>query len=216
MDCNTAQKEIGGKEILLKACEEAEYTTDGTTANITSTGHGLKIGDVVNFKAVGSINNLLTSVFYYVVAVTTNTYQVSATIGGTAIIPSAAVTDLAVDHFKSVGGLRSKSFSFQSESIDITNQESNEWKTILDLAGIRSFNVSGSGVYTAEAVFQKMFTNARNNKITCLMFIDVKSMTIFAGCFKISSLEVSGDFDAEGQYSISADSSGEIVVQNAA
>lgn len=215
MGCNTAQKEIGGKELLLKAC--IEFTALSTTNNsevLTKTAHGLKVGDLVKFSAVGTNTTLDVDVFYFVVEVpTADTFKVAATKMGTAIEADATSAVLAGDFYRSVGGLRSKSFSFNTDGIDITNQESDEWTTLLDKAGIRSFEVSGDGVYTSEQVFQAVFLNARNNKLMCLMFIDVKTSTIFEGCYKITSLEVSGDYDGEGSYSISASSSGPIRVE---
>jgi len=80
----------------------------------------------------------------------------------------------------------------------------------LDYAGIRSLSVSGSGVYTNETVFQAVRTKAYTNALTCLMFIDTVTDDIVESCFKITSLEVGGDYDAEGTYSISAESSGEV------
>jgi TP901-1 family phage major tail protein len=216
MGCNTAQNEIGGKELLLKACQLKTYTTDGTTADITSTAHGLKVGDLFSPLDVATITNLDVGVFYFVTAVTANTFQVALTQGGTAIIPDDNVTALECDVYKSLGGIRSKSLAFQAEGIDITNQESDEWKTMLNGAGIRSGTISGGGVYNNNEMFQLIEDKFFANELTCLMFIDVKTYRIYAGCFKITSLEASGDYDAEGQFSISAESSGPIARQKSA
>lgn len=215
--CNVPQNEIGGKELLLKKCIDGVVATQtgvNATTITASLAHGLKVGDVVKFKEVGANTAFNITDFYIVSAVpTTTTFKLKATMTGTDIAADAVEAALDVDFYRSVGGLRSKSFSFSSEGIDITNQESEEWKVMLDGAGIRSFSVSGSGVYTNEEVFQALFTAARTNALTCLMFIDVRKYTIFAGCFKITSLEVSGDYDAESNYSISAESSGQIDIQ---
>lgn len=212
-NCNTEQNELGGKELLLKACKEISVATVTASETLTSTAHGLVAGDVIKFRSVGANTSINTTDFYFVVApIAANTFKISANRGGTPIELDATEAALLVDAFQSLGGLRSKSFSFSSEGIDITNADSDEWKKILDGAGIRSFSVSGSGVYTNEAVFQYVFGRARGNLLTCLMFIDVKAERIYEGCFKITSMEVSGDYDAESNYSISAESSGEISV----
>lgn len=172
-----------------------------------------KIGDIVRFNEVGSLTSVILGQFYAVVEVPSPTvFKIASTLGGTAIHMNAAEVGLEVDVFCTFGGLRSKSFGFSSESVDITNGDSDEWKKILDGAGLRSFNVSGSGVYTNEEVFQAVFLAARSNLLTCLMFIEVKTGTIFSGCFKIPSMEISGDYNAESAYSMSAESSGEIEV----
>ena len=173
-----------------------------------------KKGDIVRFNTIEGLTNVTLGRFYAIVEViSTTVFKISNILGGSPLEIADAETDLEIDVFSTLGGLRSKSFSFNSESVDISSQDSDEWKKILDGAGLRSFGVSGSGVYTNETLFQKVFKDARENKLTCLMFIEVKTGTIFAGCFKIPTMEVSGDYNAESSYSMSAESSGEIVVE---
>jgi len=218
MGCNTTQNEVGGKELLLKACELGSLATTSASATITAAAaHGLKVGDLVKFQEVDTLTTFNTTSFYFVKTVPSpTTFTLSATPSGSSIVADATTSALAADLYKSLGGLRSKTFAFASEAIDITNQDSDEYKKILNSAGIRSFNVSGSGVYTNEDVFQDVFTKARANELVCLMLIDVKALRVFEGCFKITSLEVGGDYDAESNYSISAESSGTLTVFEAA
>jgi TP901-1 family phage major tail protein len=212
--CNTTQKEIGGKDLILKKCKE--YLNVGTTAtssSITVTAHGAKVGDVVKFTDVDGNTTVNVDDYYAIVEVVdANTIKVAAAPGGVAIVldDTSAVVDLLI--FRTLGGLRSKEISFSSEAVDITNVDSDEWKSMLDNAGIRSASVSGSGVYTSEVVFKEFRTEFLANTLTCLMFLDAKSKEIIEGCFKISELSVSGDYDAEGQYSMSAESSGPITI----
>lgn len=211
--CNTTQNEVGGKELLLKACEEISVAATDLSDSLTAVGHGLKVGDLVKFQSVGALTVVDDATFYIVVEVVdADNFKISATRGGTALTMDADEAALTVDGFKNFGGLRSKTFAFNSEGIDITNADSDEWSNMLDGAGIRSFSVSGSGVYTNEDVFQNVFSRARNNQLTCFMFIDVKADRLYEGCFKITSLEVSGDYNAESNYSISAESSGAVTV----
>lgn len=213
MGCNTAQNEVGGKSLLLKACVLKTVATANTSNDVTLTAHGLVVGDIIKFLEVGANTVINTTTYYFVVAVpTANTFEISATRGGAAIVMDATEASLDIDAYLTVGGLRSKSLSFNSEAIDITNGDSDEWKVTLDGAGIRSMSISGSGVYTNESVFRAVELKAMTNALTCLMFIDVKNDRIYDGCYKITSIEQSGDYDAEGQYSLSAESSGEVVV----
>ena len=211
--CNTAQKEMGGKELLLKACVDATAATTSSSTSITSTDHGLKVGDIVKFAEVGAITSVNTTTFYYVKEIVdANTFKVSATKSGAAISMDATEASLDILLFKSTGGLRSKSISMSADGVDITNEESDEWKVMLDKAGMRSFEISGSGVYNNYPVFQTLVTKFLNNELTCLMFIEVKTGRLYEGCFKLTSLEISGDYDAESNYSISAASSGAITI----
>lgn len=213
MACNTTQNEIGGKELLLKACVLIEnVTTANTSSDITKTAHGLKVGDLVKFLSVGTLTAVTVNTFYFVKEVTANTFKISATRAGVAIVMDAVESTLDIDAYKSFGGIRSKSFSFSAEGVDITNQDSDEWSVMLNGAGMRSVSVSGSGVYTNETTFQAVLTKFLANELTCLMLIETKTDRVFEGCFKITSLEVGGDYNAESNFSVSAESSGPINV----
>lgn len=222
--CNTVQNEIGGKELLLKICEDVTVATVvGTTLTLSpvlpaTTLPVIKKGDVISFADVGANTTITASTqaapkFYKVLAVLSpTTITISELTGSTAIALDAVEASLESLLFVNFGGMRSKTFSFKTDGIDITNADSDEWKTMLDGAGIRSFDISGEGVYTNNQSFQKAFKYCRENLLTCLMFIEVKSNTIFEGCFKITSIEVSGAYDGEGTYSMSASSSGQLTV----
>lgn len=212
--CNTAQNEVGGKDLILKKCKEfTAIATTATSSDITITAHGAKVGDIVKFTVVDANTTINVDDFYLVhTVVSANVIKVKATPAGAAIVmdDTSAIVEALV--FRSLGGLRSKEFSLSSEAVDITNVDSDEWKSMLDGAGVRSASMSGGGVWTNEAVFQEFFQDFLNNRLTCLALIDTKSGRIYEGCFKISELSVSGDYDAEGSYSVSAESSGPLTV----
>ena len=73
----------------------------------------------------------------------TNSFKISATVDGAAITFAAAITDLSISVFSTVGGLRTSSLSFGSDAIDGTNYGSNQWRKIIEDAGIRRMDVSG-------------------------------------------------------------------------
>lgn len=215
--CNTTQKELGGKDLLLRSCIDKTATTANADDEVTVTAHTAVVGDIIKFGAVGANTVINTTNFYFVKEVVdANTIKISSTPSGSAITMDGVATGVQIAIFKLLGGLRSKSLSFSSEAIDITSQESQEWKTMLDGAGIRSVAFSGSGVYTKQEVFGALRTAFLANQLICLMLHDTKNNEMIEGCFKISSLEISGDYDAESQYSISGDSSGPVVFFTAA
>lgn len=212
--CNTAQNEVGGKDLLLKKCKEfTAIATTATDAEITVTAHGAKVGDIVLFSAVGG-NTVINTEDFYIVReiVDANTITIKATPTGAAIVMDATSAVLEALVFRNLGGLRSKEFGLSSEAVDITNVDSDEWSSMLDGAGIRSASMSGSGVWTNELVFQEFFGDFLANRLTCLALVDAKSGRVYEGCFKITELSVSGDYDAEGTYSVSAESSGPVRV----
>lgn len=212
MECNANRQEIGGKDLLLKVCsDEQTSAVSSGDATITDVGHGLEVGDIVRFIDNGSITNLVEGDFYFVSVVeSADAFQVAATRGGVSISPNATNAALTYKSYKTLGGLRTKSGSFASDAIEVTNHGSNQWRQVLDDAGIRSMEFSGSGVYTNETLFQLVMDRTFLNQLMCMMIIDVKADQIFEGCFKVTQIEMAGEFDGESSYSISAVSAGEI------
>jgi len=190
----------------------ATNLTGGVAADndLVCADHGLSVNDLVAFSEVGAITNIDVGIFYFVVAVASGTFRISATKGGSPITPDALEASLDVKAFISVGGIRSKSFGLAAEAVDITSGDSDEWRTILDGAGQRSSSVSGSGVFTNRPGFTLIEDSFFAKSLICLMFIDVKNSKIFEGCYKVTSLEISGEYNGEGSFSISAESSGAI------
>lgn len=223
MDCNTEKNEKGGKDLLLKICVEIEGATVaiGTADDpeaILKASHGGKVGDLVYFDTVpASVSEITAGTWYFVVEVpSTGSLKIAATPGGTAIIFTDTIADLDFELYQTLGGLRSKSLSFASEGVETTNHGSNQWREYADEAGIKTFSISGEGVFTSETNFRTLETRAIANQLTCLAFVEIKTGRIYAGCFKITSLEYSGDYNGESAYSMSAENSGEVDVFQAA
>lgn len=65
------------------------FTADASTNTLTSSGHGLTNGELVNFLSDGTLPGGIGSFddgyFYYVINATTNTFQISETEGGAAV-----------------------------------------------------------------------------------------------------------------------------------
>lgn len=212
--CNTTQNEIGGKDLIIKKCKEfLNIGATNASANLTVTGHGCKVGDIVKFNTVGALTVVNTTNFYAVVEIVdANTIKIAAAPAGVALVMDATDATADILLFRTLGGLRTKELSFSSEGVDVTNVDSQEWKSMLDNAGVRSVSFSGGGVYTSEAVFREFRTDFLNNALTCVMLLDAKTKEIIEGCFKITELSISGSFDGEGEYSVSGESSGPITI----
>lgn len=211
MSCNVTQNELGGKELLLKTCVVDTVATTSSSTTLTAVAHGLKVGDLMKFTSVDLLTSVTVDTLYYVKTVpSADTFTISATRTGAAISMDVTDASVAVELYVAVGGLRSKSMSLSSDGIDITSEDSDEWTTLLDGAGIRSMEISGDGVYNNSAVFQGVVTKFLANQLTCLAFVEYKSGRVYSGCFKITSLEITGSHDGEATYSMSASSSGAI------
>lgn len=216
--CNTTQNEVGGKDLFLKKCVAFSAASTATVDDLTVTAHGAKVGDLVKFTgSIGANTTVNTDDYYFVkTVVDANNIIIAATPGGTAIVFDDTEAVMPVDIFKNVGGIRGKSVSLSSEGIDITNQDSDQWQTMLDGAGIRSSEISGDGVYTNETMAKALEDDFLANALTCLAIVEAKSGRVYVGCYKVTSLEIGGSYDGEGTMSVSASSSGPVTAFRAA
>lgn len=220
--CNTTQNERSGKDLLLKICEVDDVSvaigTDDDAEAILAPAHGLEVGDMVRATAaeLGTVDDITADQLYFVVEVpTTGSFKIATAPGGTAITFTHTITDMEVEYFKKIGGLRSSSFSFASEAIDISNHGSGQWRKIKDAAGLRTVSISGDGVYNNTTNFKAMENDVLAGNLVCLAFVDVSTGRVYHGCFKIVSLEVSGEYNGEATFTISAENSDAITIYQA-
>lgn len=208
------QEAQGGKDFLLKVGNglSGAVTFTASTDLVGKTAHGLVAGDIVKFSAVTGPTLPATATNYYVIAsgLTADAFKISATEGGSAINIDVDGTGTATEVFRTVAGLRSSSFSLEAEAIDITNQDSSQWKEILDAAGIRGVSLSGDGVFKDEFTFKKVRTLALGQTLANWQLLVNSAGDYWSGCFKITSMEQSGEYNAESTYSMSMESSGAV------
>lgn len=206
---STAQ---GGKDFLLKLGNGFSGAVTFTDAGdlVGATAHGLINGDTVSFSVITDTTGIVIDTVYYVVSATADTFQVALTAGGSAIVLTTNGTGTADETFQLVGGLRSTTFTLNAEEIDVTNQDSSQWKEVLSGAGIKSVSISGSGIFKDEITFKKCRTimlaqTLRNWKVCVNTAGDY-----WMGCFKLTSLEQAGDYNNESSYSLSLSGSGAV------
>ena len=110
--------------------------------------------------------------------------------------------------FITVAGLRSRSLSFNAQTVDVTNTDSTgAWRELLEDAGIKSASLSGAGVFkdaSTDATARELFFSGtiRNWQIIVPGFGTVE------GSFQITGLEYSGQHDGEMTYELSLASAG--------
>jgi len=111
-----------------------------------------------------------------------------------------------------IGGLRTKSFSMNNELIDVTNHGSSQLRKILDGCGIFSMSVSGSGVYDGSATTLHALEDAmKTGTLQTMRLIDSDGRT-YTGLFKVVTFERASEYNAEATYSVSLESSDDIVI----
>jgi TP901-1 family phage major tail protein len=110
--------------------------------------------------------------------------------------------------FTTVAGLRSRRLSFNAETVDITHAESaNQWRELLDGAGIKRASVSGRGLFkdaSTDALMRQTFFDGAvvNYQIV------IPDFGTIAGPFQITSLEFAGEYNGEMTYELALESAG--------
>ncbi len=113
--------------------------------------------------------------------------------------------------FTTVAGLRDTSISINQETVDVTNKDSSRVRTLLAQGGIKSFTISGSGVFTDSASEQTILTNFDGSAFSNYQLI-VPDYNTFTGAFQITALEYSGTYNDSVQYSMTFESAGAVTI----
>lgn len=110
--------------------------------------------------------------------------------------------------FTTIAGLRSRSISFNAETIDITNADSvGAWRELLAGAGVKSARIAGAGIFkdaTSDATVRAYVFEGtiRDWQIVIPDFGTVE------GLFQIASFELSGRHDGEIAFEMTLESAG--------
>jgi TP901-1 family phage major tail protein len=113
--------------------------------------------------------------------------------------------------FTTVAGLRDTSISINAETIDVTNKDSSRVRTLLANAGIKSFSISGSGVFTDGASEQTILTNFSATTFSNYQFL-VPDFNTFTGAFQVTAIEYSGTYNDAVTYTMSFESAGTVTI----
>lgn len=110
--------------------------------------------------------------------------------------------------FETLAGLRATRVSFNAESVDVTSLESQGgWRELLGGAGVRSANISGSGVFkdagTDERARQLFFDGETPD-----FQVIIPDFGIVEGAFQVTSIEYAGSHNGEATYEMSMASAG--------
>jgi len=220
--CEQQGSEVGGKSVLLlqgnQNCGAVSFEADSDT--FTLAGHSLENGEKVKLNSIvfdssGTVPADDTE--YYVInsLPASDTFQLSATEGGSTIdIDDDGDAELE-ESFKAMAGIRTKSFTLNSELIDITNQDTEEWRKILDEAGIQNMALSGSGVFSDALTIRRARTRALSQKIHNYRFVMNKDGDYFEGFFKVTALTQNDEYNSESTYDVTLESSGKITFNEA-
>jgi TP901-1 family phage major tail protein len=112
--------------------------------------------------------------------------------------------------YATVAGLRTTQLSVNGETVVVTSKDSGGWRELLSGAGVRSVSVSGAGVFTGSAAETRLKANALAGVLDDYE-LSFESGDRMRGRFLVSRLDYAGDFNGERSYTLSLESSGEVV-----
>jgi TP901-1 family phage major tail protein len=112
--------------------------------------------------------------------------------------------------FAAVAGLRSRSISFNAETVDITHADSaGEWRELLAGAGVKSARIAGTGIFKDAASDATIRSYVFDGTIRDWQVV-IPDFGTVEGLFQISSFELSGRHDGEVAFEITLESAGEL------
>ena len=113
--------------------------------------------------------------------------------------------------FTTVAGMRSRTLSLNSETVDITHAESaGRWRELLEGAGSKTARVTGSGVFKDAASDALIRSYVFNGTIRNWQVL-IPDFGIVEGPFQISSMDFNGKHDGEVAFDLTLESAGELL-----
>ncbi|SPF80831.1 phage major tail protein, TP901-1 family [Pseudoprimorskyibacter insulae] len=112
--------------------------------------------------------------------------------------------------FQTMAGLRATRISFNAESVDVTSLESaGGWRELLGGAGVKSANISGSGVFrddTTDERARQIFFDGETPEFQVI----IPDFGTVEGAFMVTALEYAGSHNGEATYEVSLASAGQL------
>jgi TP901-1 family phage major tail protein len=110
--------------------------------------------------------------------------------------------------YTTIAGLRSRTFTLNADTVDITHSESvGQWRELLSGAGAKSARVSGSGVFKNAASDATARDYMFNGTIRNWQIV-VPTFGVVEGPFQITSLDFNGKHDGEVGFDMTIESAG--------
>ena len=112
------------------------------------------------------------------------------------------------ESFATVAGLRSTTLAFNAQTVDVTNADSVDlWRELLAGAGVKSAQVSGSGVFK-DAASDAAIRAAFFGQTLSNWQVVIPSFGTVSGPFQITALHYDGPYDGELKLSLTLASAG--------
>ena len=227
MACENTLNPRKGNDILIKVSNDfnnkaVTFTTADDKVNFVA--HGLPEGSAVAFSAIVTTTSVVIDTVYFVVNVLADSFELSSTdpnssAGTTLVTVDSDGTGTSIKVFREIAALTSASIALSSEEVDITNKNSNEWKELLNGAGVKSAVISGSGFSSddfSQGLMDSIFLAGEIREYRLYRegsvgaALDASGDDYFQMCAKITSLSYSGESNQAQTIELSLSSSGNV------
>ena len=110
-----------------------------------------------------------------------------------------------------LAGVRSRSLNMSNEYVDVTTDDSTGWRTLLSDPGLRSIEVTISGITEDEVLIAAMqAASVASDTLQADLPSSLTTPGNISGSYLVSSLELSGDHDGAYEFSATFMSTGAI------
>ena len=113
--------------------------------------------------------------------------------------------------FVDIGYMRSKGYTVNNESVDVSNETDGRWRQLLEAAGNSSVSITGSSVWTDATQQAAMRLAASNDTHEIIRITDVQG-DIVSGTFQVTSFGNSAEHNGEVSSDITLESAGDITL----
>ncbi len=112
--------------------------------------------------------------------------------------------------FQTMAGLRATRVSFNAESVDVTTLESQGgWRELLAGAGVKSANISGSGVFKDDTTDERARQIFFDGETPAFQII-IPDFGTVEGAFQVTAIGYAGSHNGEAPYEMSLASAGQL------
>lgn len=126
---------------------------------------------------------------------------------GKLVLLKADIAGGSPQSYTTIAGLRTTTWTINGEDVDVTTKDDDGWQQRLSGAGVRSVNISASGIFQDSVVEETVRGWAFAQTINWFL-LQFENGDTLESQFQISNYERTGDHDGAETYSLTLNSHG--------
>lgn len=107
-----------------------------------------------------------------------------------------------------IGGIRTKTFTINNEPIDVTNDDDDAARSLLEVPGEKHVDLSGEGIFKDDVLVEAAIGNGGNGSLVDNWTIEMPNGAEVSSEFFLNNIEVTGGYQDAVELSFEAQSSG--------